>query len=383
MKRRDLLKWTAAGLAGAAASPNAGPPTASSSVSAGSTSAKRVGMDVILWCWDTRMTWDDEPDRIVVRMAAPTSGFAYLKRPESFLVGFKRLVDYSARIGARAIIVWGFLRDAHGGVRSARELCQYAADRGVGIIPGVGLCSYGGYYFEGDHPFNLGTYLRKHPERASLVPRPEHDNRPSSILDPSLEANQRWWRDGLEWMLENFRIAGLNYEMGDFLVNPSNSAARARAALGFDTDENLQDMVVATRDLVAHGLRALPNGLFINSTYRGYHQIKGFPRMPYTAALPDRTVWQYTLTQMVRRPEFPDGFAGVPPHRRYGYLHWFNASTGTTDKDYTAEIARIFPGVHRLGFEFIGPYGEISARGNDLADRNYRAVVEWARKTEY
>ena len=44
----------------------------------------------------------------------------------------------------------------------------------MGIIPGVGLCSYGGYYFEGDHPFNLGTYLRKHPQRASLVLKDVH-----------------------------------------------------------------------------------------------------------------------------------------------------------------------------------------------------------------
>ncbi len=54
----------------------------------------------------------------------------------------------------------------HGGAKAARDLCLYARDRGVGILPGVGLCSYGGYYFEGDHPFNLDTYLRRHPERA-------------------------------------------------------------------------------------------------------------------------------------------------------------------------------------------------------------------------
>ncbi len=371
LKRRDVLKLGAAGMAGLRAS-------AAAQTTSASAPAEPPAMKVILWCWDARMTWDDEPQAIATKMASPTSQFPYLKKPESYLVGFKRLVDYCAKVGVHSIIVWGFLRDAHGGVKAARELCDYASDRGVGIIPGVGLCSYGGYYFEGDHPFNLGTYIRKHPDRAVLVPRPENNSQPSPILDPSLKTNQDWWRSGLEWMLDNFRIAGINYEMGDFLVNPSDSAVKARAALSMDTDENLQDIVVATRDLARFSSKAFPKGLFINSTYRGYHQIRGFPRMPYIDALPKGVVWQYTLTQMVRRPEFPAGFAGVPPHRRYGYLHCFNHSTHSADRDFTADIARVFPAVRNLGFEFIGTYGEVGSTGNDLADRNYRGMLRWS-----
>ena len=78
-------------------------------------------------------------------------------------------MDYCAKNGVCGFIVWGFLRDCHGGVKAATELCAYAADRGVAVLPGVGLCSYGGYYFEGNHPFNLDTYLRRHPERVSTA----------------------------------------------------------------------------------------------------------------------------------------------------------------------------------------------------------------------
>lgn len=368
MNRRDLLKSAAGAIAALAGK---------TTVATTTRPASPVGMKIILWCWDSRMTWDDEPEAIVRKMAAPTGEFVYPKKPESYLVGFKRLVDYSASIGVHAIIVWGFLRDAHGGIDAARELCQYASDRGVGIIPGVGLCSYGGYFFQGDHRFNLNTYIRKHPDRAVLVPRPEHADKPAPILDPSLKANQDWWRDGLEWMLETFRIAGVNYEMGDFLVNPSVSARQARAALGFDADENIQDLVVATQELMRFAFAALPKGLFINSTYRGYHQIRHFPQMDYTRGLPEQAVWQYTLTQMIGRPEFPAGFEGAPPHRRYGYLHWFNSSTRTSNKNYVDDIARVFAGAHQLGFEFIGPYGEISAINNPLARTNYEAMTGW------
>ena len=336
-------------------------------------------MHIHLWCWDARMTWDDEPDTIALRMAAADKKFPYPKKSESFLVGFKRLVDYCARIGVHSITVWGFLRDAHGGSRAAAELCEYASDRGVGILPGVGLCSYGGYFYDGDHPFNLDTYLRKHPERISSANEERGGRVVTPVLDPALDANRAWWRDGLEWMLETFKIAGIDYEMGDFIINPSPEAVAARDALGFKADGNIMDSVVALRELMDYAYQALPDGTFINCTYRGLQDITGFPEMPYVNALHAKTVWEYTMRRTVQLPGFPDDFTGMPDHRKYAYLHWFNASTKTMDKDYVAEIARVFPGLAKLGFEFVGSYGEVSANGNALGDRNYRAQVAWAK----
>ena len=101
--------------------------------------------------------------------------------------------------------------------------------------------------------------------------------------------------------------------------------------------------------------------------------------MPYLDVLPSQTVWEYNLRGTVRKLDFAQRYQGAPKHRAYGYLHWFNSSTKTMDKDYVAEIARVFPGAHKLGFEFIGTYGEVSAVNNPLADRNYRAQVAWAK----
>lgn len=364
MKRRDFLKTTAAAtLLVGASEPAPSPP---------------APMKVILWCWDARMTWDDEPEAAASKMAASEQAFPYNKSPESFTYGFRRLVHYAAEVGIHGVIIWGFLRDAHGGVQAAKDLAAYAKDQGVTILPGVGLCSYGGYYYEGDHPFNLTTYLRKHPERISTAFEDGGGRKVTPVLDPALKANQTWWKDGLEWMLETFDIGGVDYEMGDFIVNPSPEAVKAREDLGFEADGNIMDCVVATRDLMQFAHTAKPDGLFINTTYRGFHQIAGFPAMPYAEAVHPRTIWEYTLTGMVQQPEFADGFNGVPPHRKYGYLHWFNPSTKTTTKDYVADIARVFPCAAKLGFEFIGTYGEVGVRNNPVADRNYRAQVAWA-----
>lgn len=371
MKRRDFLKRSAAGAAVLCA--RQAPVFAE---------APAPPMKVLLWCWDARMTWDDEPAAIARNMAAAERPFPYLKQPEAYTTGFRRLVDYCAKTGIYGVIVWGFLRDAHGGVKAAQELCKYAADNGVAILPGVGLCSYGGYYFEGDHPFNLGAYLRKFPERVSTAVEDGGHRVVTPVLDPSLEANQQWWRDGLEWMLENFAIGGIDFEMGDFIVNSSAGAVAARTALGFAANGNLLDIVVATKSLMERAVALRPEALFINSTYRGYHQISGFPRMDYAQALPKAVAWEYTLAGMIRRPEFPKGFLGAPEHRKYGYLHWFNASTNSMGKDYVDDIAKVFPGVHQLGFEFVGTYGELSAAASPLADRNYRAQVAWARNPD-
>ncbi len=338
--------------------------------------AARRKMEVLLWCWDSRMTWDDEPGRILTRMAVSEQKFAYPKRPESFLVGFKRMVDYCERIGVRGIIVWGFLRDSHGGIPAAAELCRYAADHGVAILPGVGVGSYGGFYYDGEHPFNLDTYLRQHPERASRALEEHHGREVYPVLDPALEANQRWWRDGTEWMLEQFQIGGINFEMGDFIVNQSPGAAAARAALGIDADDNIKDMILATAGVLEHAHRIRPDGIFINATYRGLEDIRNYMAMPYVGAVHTRTVWQYNLRETIKREGFPEAFLGAPDHRAHAYLHWFNASTNTAGEDYTDLIGRVYPALRRLGFEFAGTYGEISAIGNELADRNYRAQVE-------
>ncbi|MFP4499718.1 MAG: hypothetical protein ACLFTT_01855 [Candidatus Hydrogenedentota bacterium] len=332
-------------------------------------------MKVLLWCWDARMTWDDEPGNIATKMAAAEQAFPYSKRPEAYLTGFRRLVDYCAETGIWGVIVWGFLRDGHGGVVTAQDLCKYARDKGVAILPGVGLCAYGGYYFEGDHAFNLNTYLRGHPDRASTACEEGSGREVHPVLDPALPANQAWWREGLEWMLDTFEVGGVDFEMGDFMVNPSARAQAARKALGFDTNDNVEDTVVATQGLMKRALELMPDGVFVNSTYRGYQQVQDFPSMPYVDAMAPEVVWQYTLRRMVTRPAFPKEFMGAPSHRQYGYLHWFNASTGTMEKDYTAEIARVFPGLQKLGFDFAGTYGEVSAVDNPLADANYRAQV--------
>ena len=87
MRRREFLNAAVAGVATLAR--RATPPAAAQ--------PRRSPMKVLLWCWDARMTWDDQPEAIARRMASADGAFAYPKRPESFLVGFRFYKFYKAR----------------------------------------------------------------------------------------------------------------------------------------------------------------------------------------------------------------------------------------------------------------------------------------------
>ena len=63
----------------------------------------------------------------------------YAKPEEGFLADYRPCIDFCSRNRIAAIIVHGFLSEAHGGAAAATELCAYAQERGVRIIPAIEL----------------------------------------------------------------------------------------------------------------------------------------------------------------------------------------------------------------------------------------------------
>ena len=119
-------------------------------------------------------------------MGRPGEYGRYGKPPDSFLADYKAAVDFMAEHGVNGIVIWGFLRDAHGGVAAAQELCRYATERGVRILPGVGTSGYGGYYYEGSNRYNAKTWITEHPELRSV----NKDGKSIRSPCPSKKGNQ-------------------------------------------------------------------------------------------------------------------------------------------------------------------------------------------------
>jgi len=303
-----------------------------------------------LWTWDNRMDWGGS-GVAVTRMG----GGKYEKESDAFLVDYKRCVDYMADHKFNGLIIWGFLRDTHGGVDVAQELCRYASRRGVRILPGVGTSGYAGYYYEGKNHFNADTWLAEHPEFRSIDP----SGRPRTAPCPSKKANQDWLDRGAEWMFENFQVGGVNLEMGDFFVCYCDDCKRARAAIQSDEPDYYKDMAISHMVTLKTMRRLAPEAWLSYATYTGYTAAMIDTPPKFLSMIPDDAICQWTLTRMARR--WPADVRPMAKHN-IGYLHWCNSSTHTEDDFYLDEIQAICRRAAGAGFDGLDTYGELSDR---------------------
>jgi len=179
------------------------------------------------WNWDHSTNW--ELSQVGVQEIGVFN--PYGKPPGGFLRDFRRCVDFCSRNRIAAVVIFGFLRDTHGGIEAAQELCRYATERGVRILPGIAIGSYGGVYWEGDHRYNLATWLRANPQHAATLEKgvgfqiadlafplsfPRSDYTLSAC--PSAPETMAWMEEGVAWLAETFQIGGINIEAGDYGV---------------------------------------------------------------------------------------------------------------------------------------------------------------------
>ncbi len=179
------------------------------------------------WTWDHSTNWElSQIGHQEIGVFNP-----YGKPPSGFLADYKRLVDYCSLNRIAAVVIYGFLRDSHGGIESAQALCRYANERGVRILPGIAIGAYGGVYWEGEHRYNLATWLKANPQFACTMEKgvgfqledlafplsfPRSDYTVSAC--PSAPETMDWMTEAVSWLAETFEIGGINIESGDYGV---------------------------------------------------------------------------------------------------------------------------------------------------------------------
>ena len=179
------------------------------------------------WTWDHSTNW--ELSQVGLQEIGVFN--PYGKPPSGFLADYKRLVDWCSRNRIAAVTIYGFLRDSHGGIAAAQELCRYANERGVRVMPGIAIGAYGGVYWEGEHEFNLATWLKRNPQYAATMEKgvgfqiadlnfplnfPLSDYTVSAC--PSRPQTMEWMEAAVSWLSETFDIGGINIESGDYGV---------------------------------------------------------------------------------------------------------------------------------------------------------------------
>ncbi len=171
-------------------------------------------------------TWDHSTEWAMNRPGLQTMGASnsYSRTPETFVDDYTNLLKWCGQHNINAVVVWGLLRDSHGGVESVKRLCDVANENNVKLLCGVGLNCYGGVYYEGDSPNSLTKHLTAHPDLYGL----DADGKKmifdfglggSSITHhacPSRIENQQFAADSLKWLFETLPgLGGVQIEAGD------------------------------------------------------------------------------------------------------------------------------------------------------------------------
>ncbi len=221
-----------------------------------------LSMRKIWWTWDIRCRW--------------SHGFCLYE--ESFLKNYRAMIDHAGRFGVEGIIIWGFLRDKHGGIEAAKRVVDYAQDKGVNIYPGVGVDDYGGVYYEGDSEYSLHNYLQAHPDAQALredgTPDthrwPPTDQNPKLKGCPSNDKLIEYYHESVAWLLETFQLKGFQIEQGDSGVCWCDRC-KAKRSRSSSEGKTIDDEAAARRipQVVAPFVKANPNLTVISETYSG------------------------------------------------------------------------------------------------------------------
>jgi hypothetical protein len=256
----------------------------------------------MFWNWTHCTNWDDDLNRVHQTKHVDANGTLepYLTQPNGFADTFQKIVDFQADHKLNGLIVWGFINDAHGGLATAQSVSKYAKANGVKILPGIGTMGYGGFYFGGNHPFNINTFLAKHPQ-VRLMVQADGKDMPGTPC-PSDPVFQQWLRDGAEWYFTTLRdIGGVNLEHGDFFQCHCPRCKTQRSLPENDSNYHW-DMMASQVPVIERGLKINPELWYSYACYDGYtSELMSHPPK-FLAKYPPEAITQWTYTKMIADP---------------------------------------------------------------------------------
>jgi hypothetical protein len=309
-----------------------------------------------LWTWDNRMEWEKEP---------------FVE--SQYLDNYKTCIDYMSENGFNGLIIWGFLRSAHGGVTAGQELCDYAVERGVRILPGAGTCFYGGFYYDGFHAYNAIYWILQHPELEAIVTymgSPVH-----FCTCPSKQANQDWLQEGAEWLFTNFQVGGVNLEEGDMFVCQCDDCKLARAAIDCNYPDFYKDIAICEGPLTEAMLQMRPDAWLSYATYSPFTSAMMTNPPKFIEMFPPEAICQWTIDELMVPGKWPPGLKPMTENS-VGYLHWANKFSHT-EKDFLLEGLRTAAyKSHLANMEGLAIYGELPNSPVNM-ELNYLAFREY------
>lgn len=325
-----------------------------------------------LWTWDHSTNWSDK--NISIQETGCMN--PYLKKPEIFIEDYFLLIDFMKKMDLNGLILWGFLRDSHGGVDYAKKIVEYAHKKGVKILPGIGLGAYGGIYYEGKNPYNLNYHILKNPSLAAID---KNGNRQSNILCPSKKENIEWYLEGIDWFFDNFKIDGVNLETGDYGICWCNDCKKRRRKEKTFSTKDIKIYLPVIEKINKKSKNCLITlGLYIPPFDKGIEEFLD---------LPEYIIPQWRLTEIIeKRPinyieknsakKFKKIFLSLPQKEHLGFFHqgsqWFLNTRHLCVIKSIYNAARI---ARELNLSGLITHGEVSPSENPEWFLNYLAFA--------
>lgn len=307
---------------------------------------------------------------------------------ESFAANYRRAIDAAGRYGVEGIVIWGFLRDRHGGIDAAREVVEYAGNKGVAVLPGVGIDDYGGVYYQGDSPYSLDTYIQAHPEaqarnedgtpQVHRWPPTDTDGRQKAC--PSDEHVVAFYRDSLAWLVETFGLNGFQIEQGDSGVCFCRRCrAKDRSIMKLDGEDrpriSLEDAAVRIPAVVETVLPQRSGYAIITETYSGLLPAQIEQMAPVIVKYPDDFYISWQLYDGVGRFKIDEQARSPSPHGCAALRTNNDRSGGEVDD--RENIRRALDLSRNAGLDMTYIYGEYPD-DRALTRGNYQAWSEAA-----
>lgn len=282
----------------------------------------------MFWNWTHCTNWDDDLGRVHQTKHVDAGGSLepYLAQPDGFADTFRKVIDFQADHKLNGLIVWGFINDAHGGLATAQSVSRYAKANGVKVLPGIGTMGYGGFYFGGNHRFNINSFLAGHPQ-VRLMRLTDGKDMPGTPC-PSDPVFQQWLRDGAEWYFTTLKhIGGVNLEHGDFFQCYCERCNEQRSRP--ENDHNYHwDMMTTQTPVIQTGLKINPELWYTYACYDGYNNAMASTPPRFLGQYPPAAITQWTYTKMIADPILnpagswpPDLRPPAGTNRSIGLLH--------------------------------------------------------------
>ncbi len=266
----------------------------------------------------------------------------------------KKMLDFMSQHRLNGLVQKDFLANAEAATADSQELCRYANERGIGILPVISL----GYQAalvsssSANSRFNLNAWLKNHPELRAMD---QKGNFLDHALCPEKSENRNWYREGLKWVYENFKIGGIQLELTSQFVCYSEDCKRARQSMGGNDPDYYKDMarlVTFMADEIHKLDASLWVGLATNTGFdfdsvrkpTRYSPFEGQFYTPYppefVKLIPDFVVYQWSLVPMFDNNVWPSPFV-APGKDNMGYLHWGDTATKTHKQLFFKRIQEI------------------------------------------